>query len=347
MKRIIAMFAMLAVACSSSFSYVKPVASGASAADSNNGAAARGGERRPPEERAAAANTPQGRGGAAALRKAQAELKDAIQNTYFINVRSSKPVKKNGVYVKEIKAGEDSYKGEENRGAYVWADGTMYLGNFYANTLASYGMVIAAEGKSVNNCPGARYYAGEWKKNKKTQGRLYDDAGRCIYAPEEDEDNFKMDKPKFEYPDSSAGSAYRFGAQDLGGGTYIGETFNGKASGYGALVMKDGTLWIGEWKDGARAGQGILIPKQSAVLVGMWDGDQFSPETSAADRHKLKEHDKQVASETRKARWRTIGWWTVGILTVAGAVSGAILAAMGEEVPAHAMPNKIIDSPAR
>jgi hypothetical protein len=157
-----------------------------------------------------------------------------------------------------------------NISAYLFSSGSMYFGNYLDNKRNGYGIYIAAQGYEINNCPKAKYYAGNWSNTEKSgTGSCYDASGALIYYGE-----FKNDKPVGAYPSTGSNSLNKFQTIDYTGGhKYIGETYKGNRHGYGIYAWNDGKIWIGYWKDGVRAGQGIDIASNGSLLTGYWDND--------------------------------------------------------------------------
>jgi hypothetical protein len=159
-----------------------------------------------------------------------------------------------------------------NMGAYLYSDGSMYFGHFLGNKRHGYGMYIAPVGYQVPNCANARYHVGSWSNNEKNgTGTCYDASGTLIYYGD-----FRNDKPTGTYPMTGYAS-YKFQTMDSNGDKYIGETKDGKRSGYGVFAWKDGNIWIGQWENGERAGQGIFIASNGSLTAGHWKNNTHTP----------------------------------------------------------------------
>jgi hypothetical protein len=170
----------------------------------------------------------------------------------------------------------DRYKGQSRlngMGAYLWSDGTMYLGSASENKRNGYGIYIAADGNTLNNCPDCKYFAGNWLNGEKSGvGACYDIAGKLLYLGE-----FKDDRPVHAYPSTGDFAAYKFDVINFDNGKYIGETANERRDGYGVYVWKSGDVWLGGWKDGLRVGAGLYIYNNGNLLTGTWQGDTHTP----------------------------------------------------------------------
>ena len=166
----------------------------------------------------------------------------------------------------------DRYKGQDmsnGMGAYLWGNGGMYFGDLREKNRNGYGIDIAPDGNDIVNCPGCKYYAGNWANGEKNGvGACYDAAGKMLYIGE-----FKDGRPAHAYPSTGDNAAYRFEILNYDGGKYIGETFNGRRDGYGVYIWKTGDFWFGGWKDGARSGAGLYIYNNGNLLTGTWKGD--------------------------------------------------------------------------
>ena len=110
-------------------------------------------------------------------------------------------------------------------GIYYWSSGSYYIGNWTNGDRNGYGMTLAPEGQSVNNCNNSVVYVGDWSSgNKSGEGTCYDKDGNLIYYGK-----FSNDKPTEAYPTTGSYSAYKFKTISYDSGyKYIGETKDGK-----------------------------------------------------------------------------------------------------------------------
>ncbi|MBQ7648160.1 MAG: hypothetical protein IJS92_03675 [Paludibacteraceae bacterium] len=169
--------------------------------------------------------------------------------------------------------GKDKDGKREGYGLYFWKDDrTMYFGNFHKGNYENSGMYIAAEGKSVANCPKGMVYVGDWRNDHKAgKGTVYKKDGTLIYYG-----NFMFGKPIETYP-ANVYSDFSFGVINYDNGNkYVGELLKGKRHGKGMFIWAEGSgvVWYGEWKDGKRDGYGIYIYDNGAKYTkGTWKGD--------------------------------------------------------------------------
>lgn len=157
----------------------------------------------------------------------------------------------------------DRYKGQKasdgartGLGIYKWSDGDYYLGNFSNSKIDGYGMNLVQDGYNVSNCNDCIVYVGNYSSdNKSGKGTCYDKNGNLIYYG-----FFSNNKPDDAYPSTSNYSSYKFKAIDYeSGNKYIGETKDGKRSGYGVFVWASGDAWLGNWENDSRKGKGIYL----------------------------------------------------------------------------------------
>ena len=172
------------------------------------------------------------------------------------------------------------YKGQlkdENRngiGVYLWADNSFYFGGWEQGEKSGSGIYIAPSGYDVYNCPGCKYYVGNFKDNVKSGvGSCYNTNHELIYSG-----NFANDGPVEKYPKKlKKGIDYRFEtSKNTTGAKYVGETKDGKRHGLGIIIRTDGSLWFGEWKNGSRLGEGIDITYTGSITAGRWTGDNYT-----------------------------------------------------------------------
>lgn len=168
---------------------------------------------------------------------------------------------------------KDSDDGERHGiGLYYWPDGEVYAGYFEDNYRDGYGMYIEPDGYYFNNCPGAKYYVGNWHKGKmQGTGTCYDKDGKLIYYGK-----FYNDKPTETYPNQSV-DGWTFGVINYSDGSkYVGELHNGKRDGRGLYLWVDGDMWYGPWSNDSRSGYGIYMRYNGNWFKGTWKGDEYS-----------------------------------------------------------------------
>lgn len=153
----------------------------------------------------------------------------------------------------------DKYKGgmysgkRHGWGIYSWSDGSYYLGGYESNWRSGYGIMLQPDGKEMRNCSNCAFYVGNFRVDDKSgKGTCYDKYGNLIYYGD-----FSGDKPTGTYPTAGSYSNYKFIVGEAGDDYYIGEMKDGKRSGWGAYVWKNGDIWYGSWKDGNRGGDGM------------------------------------------------------------------------------------------
>jgi len=176
----------------------------------------------------------------------------------------------------------DRYKGQKENdgtrtglGVYKWSDNTYYIGNFLNNSRDGYGMYLAGDSRNCQIYVGnisSGYFSGK--------GTCYDENGNLTY-----DGNFSNNKTTDTYPSTGDYSNYKFKTISYkSGNTYIGETNNGKRSGYGIFVWASGDAWFGNWERDGRKGKGIHL----SYNAKKWqtedcDGDECTKIASSSD----------------------------------------------------------------
>lgn len=150
----------------------------------------------------------------------------------------------------------------EGLGMYVFDGGDYVLGEFKDNARNGTCIyLIADEDNYFLNCPGSRYFVGNYSNNKREgTGTLYDGEGKLIYYGD-----FSNGKPTGTYP-STGYDKYRFEVIRYDGGDiYFGETENGRPVGRGIYIYVENDLgiWYSRYLNGKAYGKGIYI---------RWDG---------------------------------------------------------------------------
>ncbi|MBQ0141224.1 MAG: hypothetical protein KBT06_00240 [Prevotellaceae bacterium] len=171
----------------------------------------------------------------------------------------------------------DNYKGESVNGlknglGVLYIPGRMvYFGSWYNNMKNGVGLQIELGDESINGCPNAQFYMGDFRDDKKNgTGTCYDAYGTLVY-----DGTFKYDEPTQIYPNHPEYTKYRFEfIRYSNGNFYLGETVGGKRNGKGILVLANGNCWYGEWTNGERDGSGFFIPTNGEVERGRWRGDE-------------------------------------------------------------------------
>jgi len=155
-------------------------------------------------------------------------------------------------------------------GASMWAynvHNSFYFGEWKNGNQDGTSIYIAG-GNGIVNCPKACFYVGGNRNNSLSEnGRCYDKYGNLIYYG-----LFSGSRPTSVYP-SSSGSSFRFVCQECDGDIYLGETLDGKRSGYGIYVWKDGDAWYGPWSNGERMGKGVLLYSDGRVKAAAYYGE--------------------------------------------------------------------------
>ena len=100
------------------------------------------------------------------------------------------------------KSGKERFKGQilkgkrNGMGAVLTKKGAVYIGDFYHDEMTGLGMMIAADGTSVDHCEDCVVYVGNWKEGSKSGfGKCYDIDGNIIYKGQ-----FADGKPTGTYP---------------------------------------------------------------------------------------------------------------------------------------------------
>lgn len=175
-------------------------------------------------------------------------------------------------------------------GFILYKKGDLYAGDFYRDQITGYGLLIAS--KEIKNCSGCKTYVGNWKDGKKNGfGTCYDNNGIPIY-----QGKFADDKPTDNYPANAQERLKQFCQIELNNGNYfVGETKEGKPSGFGIIIFNNGDLWQSSFKDGLRKGIGLYL-----AYDGEWEtmnvkGDNYDVISSS--------ENYRIMEETRKANF--------------------------------------------
>jgi MORN repeat. len=165
-----------------------------------------------------------------------------------------------------------SYKGEINNelregfGVYSWSSGGYFCGRWSNGSQNGIGIYFSQD-KFINNCDNCTFYVGNWAYDYKNgNGTCYDKRGNLIYYGA-----FSEDKPTADYPTIGYDS-YKFECLEYdSGGMYIGETKDGKKSGYGIYIWASGDSWYGPWKNDERDGYGVFLSYDAEnINAGTW-----------------------------------------------------------------------------
>lgn len=134
--------------------------------------------------------------------------------------------------------------------------GLVYVGDFYRDDMTGYGMMVAYADRTIENCPGCTFFVGNWNDGVKTGiGTCYDVKGNIIYRGQ-----FADNKPVQAYPSVDVDTSKQFSLLELSNGsTFIGETKDKEANGYGLIVFKDGDIWLTSFKNGLGNGIGLYM----------------------------------------------------------------------------------------
>jgi len=196
-----------------------------------------------------------------------------------------------------------------NISAFIWSSGAMYFGEWQGNKMHGYAINIQPEGYTVNNCPNAKFYVGNWSNDKKSgTGTCYDASGKLIYNGE-----FSNDKPTGTYPTTDNYSSYKFETINYtSGDKYVGQTKSGERVGYGVYAWNNGDIWIGPWNNGVRAGRGAFIASNGSYTSGVWNGDTHTPDVVASNNNTPSSYSNSSNA------WEDFGNALIGI---AGAMS--------------------------
>ena len=173
-------------------------------------------------------------------------------------------------------------------GFVLYKKGDLYAGDFYRDQIAGYGLLIAS--KEIKNCNGCKAYVGNWKDGKKNGfGTCYDNNGTPIYQGQ-----FADDKPTGKYPTGVQECLKHFSQIELNDGNYfVGETIEGKPSGFGIIIFNNGDLWQSSFKDGKRKGIGLYL-----AYDGEWEtmnvkGDSYDV-ISSSEKYRIMESTRKA-----------------------------------------------------
>lgn len=235
------------------------------------------------------------------------------------------------------KSGRERFKGQilkgkrNGMGAILTKKGVVYIGDFYRDEMTGIGIMIAADGASVENCEDCVVYVGNWKEGRKSGfGKCYDIDGNIIYKGQ-----FSDGKPTGSYPSNQSNENDRqLSLLDLDNNNlFLGETINGIPNGLGVVLYPDGALWFHLFKDGVAKGIGLYAAYDGEWQTLKWEKGEAVAVSSS-------EYYRQV-DKARKASLRNA---LIGVLNEfneameqqqaifnAGHVSGSI----GAEVDAN------------
>ena len=169
----------------------------------------------------------------------------------------------------------DRYKGQTNSngnrhglGAYYWNSGDLYIGAWINNDFNGFAIYLIGDMDTYHiiNCPETKIYAGNFANDVLSgTGSCYNINGVRLYNG-----NFTDGKPNGTYPGTTANGANRFDVIKSGNNYYIGETYNGKRSGYGIFLWQNGNIWYGQWSNDTGNGSGIYLYQNGIVTAGTW-----------------------------------------------------------------------------
>lgn len=172
-------------------------------------------------------------------------------------------------------SGGDKYLGQKKNGSrdgwgiYLWSDDTIYIGEWKNGDFNGGGMYMCPEGYSLTNLPDGMFYAGYYRNDKKTSGRVYDEYGKLMYIDKFDDNN----KPVSTFPNYSSTSPLMVITYN-NGDVFVGETGSGgKPYGFGLYLWHDGGAWFGFWKSGVRNGSGFYVSDSGSITSGTWDNN--------------------------------------------------------------------------
>lgn len=164
-------------------------------------------------------------------------------------------------------------KGKRNgMGGILTKKGVVYIGDFYRDQMTGIGMMIAANGTSIDNCEGCVVYVGNWKDGSKSGfGKCYDIDGNIIYRGQ-----FSEGKPTGSYPATSSIEDNRhLSLIDLdNSNVFLGETTNDIPNGFGVVIYPDGSLWFHSFKDGSAKGIGLYIAQDGEWQTLKWENGE-------------------------------------------------------------------------
>ena len=176
------------------------------------------------------------------------------------------------------KSGKERFKGQilkgkrNGMGAVLTKKGAVYIGDFYHDEMTGLGMMIAADGTSVDHCEDCVVYVGNWKEGSKSGfGKCYDIDGNIIYKGQ-----FADGKPTGTYPtDKSNADNRQLSLIDLDDNNlFLGETLNGIPNGLGVVIYPDGAFWFHSFKEGIAKGIGLYAARDGEWQTLKWDNGE-------------------------------------------------------------------------
>jgi hypothetical protein len=146
----------------------------------------------------------------------------------------------------------DITNGKRNgKGKYIWADGTIYDGNWKDDIMSGLGTMTDKKGDK---------YTGGWFNNKRNgQGTLILANGTKLIGIWKD--NLLNGQGQLIKPN---------------GDNYKGWWKDGNANGNGVFTWANGYKYEGEWKDGNPSGKGTLITKTNKKHTGIWKNGELA-----------------------------------------------------------------------
>lgn len=195
--------------------------------------------------------------------------------------------------------GQYNYNGKRKNGFGIerFKNGDVYIGDFSEGKIAGRGMLISQK-SGISNVERAMVYVGKWYNGKKEgNGVCYDSSGNAVFNGK-----FAKDKPDLS---SAKEENKRFVMHNDGETLYLGETLDGKKTGFGLTVLEDGKIVFGMMKDDVRQGIGMVFTTPEVWEVGRWSEGQFTAfnnsqvanANTAAFAASLKENRRELRSE--------------------------------------------------
>ena len=183
-------------------------------------------------------------------------------------------------------------KGKRDGMGSLVEDGRIYVGDFNKDKITGYGMMLAPEGRCVENCDSCVAYVGNWRDGMKSgMGTCYAKNGDVLYRG-----RFADDVPVDKYPSDSVAYAKYFSTIVLGDGTsFVGEMRGGVPDGFGVMVFAGGDVWQSRFKAGKKNGIGLY-----SLYDGEWqtmnfdDSENYSVISSSVNYRQIDENRKSV-----------------------------------------------------
>jgi hypothetical protein len=186
-------------------------------------------------------------------------------------------------------------------GAYTWADGNNYVGEFRDGKLT---------GRGTYTLPNGEKYVGEFRDGKRTGQGTYSWVNGEKYVGEF-RDGKRTGLGTFSWPNGEKYVGQFRDGKLTGEGTYtwangnkyVGELNASKLNGQGTYTWANGEKYVGEFREDERSGKGTFSWPNGQISKGIWENNlyQYTPKISSFTNSSLLHVAfKQLSKESRK-----------------------------------------------